>query len=128
MAHSRWRSIGLESSSPLVPGVPPLAGVGVREAGAQGPSPSLEGPQVPSVEGPSARGSGGCERGPLTLQEVAGVFFCFYWDLSPRQQPGSYQGSVMMMMKSVFWSRKPEYPEERTPMAIMNSLRHIIRT
>ena len=32
----------------------------------------------------------------------------------PQQQPGSYQGGEMMMMKSVFWWRKPEYPEETT--------------
>ena len=29
----------------------------------------------------------------------------------PQQQPASYQGSEMMM-KSVFWWRKQEYPEE----------------
>ena len=33
-----------------------------------------------------------------------------YWGLTPQQQPGSYQGGEMMMMKSVFfWWRKPEY-------------------
>ena len=32
--------------------------------------------------------------------------------LTPQQQPGSYQGGEMMMMKSVIWWRKPEYPEE----------------
>ena len=37
-----------------------------------------------------------------------------YWGLTPQQQPGSYQGSEMMMMKSVIWWRKPEYPEETT--------------
>ena len=37
----------------------------------------------------------------------------FYWGLTPQQQPGSYQGGEMMM-KSVFWWRKPEYPEETT--------------
>ena len=36
-----------------------------------------------------------------------------YWGLTP-QQPGSYQGGEMMVMKSVFWWRKPEYPEEPT--------------
>ena len=36
-----------------------------------------------------------------------------YWGLTPQQQPGSYQGGEMMM-KSVFWLRKPEYPEETT--------------
>ena len=35
-----------------------------------------------------------------------------YWGLTPQQQPGSYQGGEMMIMKSVFWWRKPEYPEE----------------
>ena len=25
-----------------------------------------------------------------------------YWGLTPQQQPGSYQGGEMMMMKSVF--------------------------
>ena len=33
-----------------------------------------------------------------------------YWGLTPQQQPGSYQGGEMMMMKSVIWWRKPEYP------------------
>ena len=34
-----------------------------------------------------------------------------HWGLTPQQQPGSYQGGEMMM-KSVFWWRKPEYPED----------------
>ena len=34
----------------------------------------------------------------------------------PPQQPGSYQGGEMMMMKSVIWWRKPEYPEETTDL------------
>ena len=34
---------------------------------------------------------------------------------TPQQQPGSYQGGEMMM-KSVFWWRKPEYPEETTDL------------
>ena len=38
-----------------------------------------------------------------------------YWGLMPQQQPGSYQGGEMMM-KSVFWWRKPEYPEETTDL------------
>ena len=38
-----------------------------------------------------------------------------YWGLTPQQQPGSYQGGEMMM-KSVFWWRKPEYPEESTDL------------
>ena len=37
------------------------------------------------------------------------------WGLTPQQQPGSYQGGEMMM-KSVFWWRKPEYPEETTDL------------
>ena len=39
-----------------------------------------------------------------------------YWGLPPLQQPGSCQGGEMMMMKSVFWWRKPEYPEETTDL------------
>ena len=38
-----------------------------------------------------------------------------YWGLTPQQQPGSYQGGEMMM-KSVIWWRKPEYPEETTDL------------
>ena len=40
-------------------------------------------------------------------------FDLVYWGLTPQQQPGSYQGGEMMM-KSVLWWRKPEYPEETT--------------
>ena len=40
-------------------------------------------------------------------------FGLVYWGLT-QQQPGSYIGGEMMMMKSVFWWRKPEYPEETT--------------
>ena len=36
--------------------------------------------------------------------------------LTPQQQPGSFQGGEMMMMKSVFWWRKPEYPEKTTDL------------
>ena len=43
-------------------------------------------------------------------------FGLVYWGLTPQQQPGSYQGGEMMMMKSVFWWRKPEYPEETTDL------------
>ena len=40
-----------------------------------------------------------------------------YWGLTPQQQPGSYQGGeLMMMMKSVLWWRKLEYPEETTDL------------
>ena len=42
-------------------------------------------------------------------------WFWFYWGVTPQQQPGSYQGGEMMM-KSVFWWRKPEYPEETTDL------------
>ena len=38
-----------------------------------------------------------------------------HWGLTPQQQPGSYQGGEMMM-KSVFWWRKPEYLEETTDL------------
>ena len=38
-----------------------------------------------------------------------------HWGLTPQQQPGSYQGGEMMM-KSVIWWRKPEYPEETTDL------------
>ena len=38
-----------------------------------------------------------------------------YRGLTPQQQPGSYEGGEMMM-KSVFWWRKPEYPEETTDL------------
>ena len=43
-------------------------------------------------------------------------FGLVYWGLTPQQQPGSYQGGEMMMMKSVFWWRKPEYLEETTDL------------
>ena len=37
--------------------------------------------------------------------------------LTTQQQPGSYQGGEMMMMKCQFhWWRKPEYPEETTDL------------
>ena len=42
-----------------------------------------------------------------------GEFGLVYWG---QQQPGSYQGGEMMMMKSVFWWGKPEYPEETTDL------------
>ena len=42
-------------------------------------------------------------------------FGLVYWGLTPQQQPGSYQGGEMIM-KSVFWWRKPEYPEETTDL------------
>ena len=45
-----------------------------------------------------------------------GVIHLMYWGLTPQQQPGSYQGGEIRMMKSVFWWRKPEYPEETTDL------------
>ena len=40
-------------------------------------------------------------------------FFFFFWftvwGVTLQQQPGSYQGGEMMMMKSVFWWRKREF-------------------
>ena len=42
-----------------------------------------------------------------------GLVGLVYWGLT--QQPGSYQGGEMMM-KPVFWWRKPEYPEETTDL------------
>ena len=53
------------------------------------------------------------------MHTIHAQFGCVYWGLMPQQQPGSYQGGEMMMMKSVFWGRKPEYPEETT------ALRHV---
>ena len=41
------------------------------------------------------------------------VTYLVYWGSTAQQQPASYQGGEMMM-KSVFWWRKPEYPEETT--------------
>ena len=55
-------------------------------------------------------GSNGCRYVSLILVHLV------YWGLTPQQQPGSYQGGEMMMMNSVFWWRKPEYPEETTDL------------
>ena len=44
-----------------------------------------------------------------------GGFGLVYRGLTPQQQSGSYQGGEMMM-KAVFWWRKPEYPEEPTDL------------
>ena len=44
------------------------------------------------------------------------LFGLVCWGLTPQQQPGSYQGGEMTMMKSVFWWRKPKYPEETTDL------------
>ena len=43
------------------------------------------------------------------------VGLVWFRGLTPQQQPGSYQGGEMMM-KSVFWWRKPEHPEETTDL------------
>ena len=50
------------------------------------------------------------------MEYLGGGVFMFIWGLTPQQQPGSYQGGEMTMMKSVFWWRKPEYPEETTDL------------
>ena len=53
---------------------------------------------------------------PLYTVYLGFGFIGVYWGLTPQQQPGSYQGGEMMMMKSVLWWRKPEYPEETTDL------------
>ena len=50
------------------------------------------------------------------LSNITSRVVWFIGGLTPQQQPGSYQGGEMMMMKSVFWWRKPEYPEETTDL------------
>ena len=52
----------------------------------------------------------------ICIIKVARIGTMVYWGLTPQQQPGSYQGGEMMMMKSVIWWRKPEYPEETTDL------------
>ena len=56
--------------------------------------------------------------------EHNGRFGLVYWGLTPQQQPRSYQGGEMMMMKSVFWWRKPEYPEETTDLRQVTNAGH----
>ena len=51
-----------------------------------------------------------------SIQSVRRELDLVYWGLAPQQQPWSYQGGEMMMMKSVLWWRKPEYPEETTDL------------
>ena len=54
-----------------------------------------------------------------------------YCGLTPRQQPGSYQGGEIMMVKSVFWWRKPEYLEaSNSPLKsiLSTSTRHNSKT
>ena len=72
----------------------------------------LEG-HVQHVQGGSTVPSAGCPTG--TSRSQPGLVW-FYWGLTPQEQPGSYKGGEMMMMKSVFWWRKPEYPEETTEL------------
>ena len=48
-----------------------------------------------------------------------------YWGLTPQQQPGSYQGGEMMM-KSVSWWRKPEYPEETTDLRQVTEVNKVL--
>ena len=55
-----------------------------------------------------------CKNHQSLINGIIQKGFGIYWGLTPQQQPGSYQGGEMMMMKSVFWWRKPEYPEETT--------------
>ena len=50
---------------------------------------------------------------PTPTSSMPTGFGSVHWGLMPPQQPGSYQGGEMMM-KSVIWWRKPEYPEETT--------------
>ena len=57
--------------------------------------------------GPEIFGTGSKRVNPLSLKKRL-----VNWGLTPEQQPETYQGGEMMMMKSVFWWRKPEYPEE----------------
>ena len=42
-----------------------------------------------------------------------GLVGLVYWGLTPESYQG---GEMMMMMKSVIWWRKPEYPEETTDL------------
>ena len=62
---------------------------------------------------PPPSGGGGVNKS-LCICMYMRVCGLVFWGLTPQQQPGSYQGGKMMMMKSVFWWRKPEYPEETT--------------
>ena len=48
-------------------------------------------------------------------EEKIGLVWFGFRGLTPQQQPGSYQGGEMMM-KSVFWWRKPEHPEGTTDL------------
>ena len=70
--------------------------------------------EMPRGERPRGRCPGGDAWGDAGGGGL--VFSLVYWSLTPQQKPGSYQGGEMMMMKSVFWWRKPEYPEETTDL------------
>ena len=48
-----------------------------------------------------------------TMMKASGLV---YWGLTPPQQPGSYQGGEIMIMNSIIWWTKPEYPEETTDL------------
>ena len=61
------------------------------------------------------RPSKGLVAGFRCIYAASGSVGLVYWGLTPQQHPGSYQGGEMMM-KSVFWWRKPEYPEETTDL------------
>ena len=60
-------------------------------------------------------GGGGSKQLKIPPGDPWGWVGLGYWGLTPQQQPGSYQGGEMVM-KSVFWRRKPEYPEETTDL------------
>ena len=51
----------------------------------------------------------------IQTELVVELGLVWFRGLTPQQQPGSYQGGEMMM-KSVFWWRKPEHPEETTDL------------
>ena len=72
---------------------------------------------------PISWSGGGCGRYLHSYSRTVGPQRCIYYQervpqyfyvSMPLQQPGSYQGGEMMMMKAVIWWRKPEYPEETT--------------
>ena len=42
-----------------------------------------------------------CSQDGVYIDKLPARFGLVYWGLTPQQQPGSYQGGEMMMMKSV---------------------------
>ena len=58
---------------------------------------------------------GGATKLYLWLKLCNNEGLVWFRGLTPQQQPGSYQGGEMMM-KSGFWWRKPEHPEETTDL------------